>query len=103
MSIKDFTNWFKSITKSFDYEPMFKTLPLETEFKKEIVNRKVKNSQYVWTNYYVPMAVANIMKDKGVISNKDNKKVEYLANSMMFKDMADGKLNEFYIFTESEV
>lgn len=73
---------------------------LEKEFCAEIRKRKEKNSQIVWSHYYVPLAVREILEEKGNISEADNKRVELIANSLLFRDMADGKLNEFYKFVK---
>lgn len=73
---------------------------LEHEFSKEIRKRKEKNSQIVWSHYYVPLAVREILEEKGNISEADNKRVEFIANSLLFRDMADGILNEFYQFVK---
>ena len=73
---------------------------LEKEFCAEIRKRKEQNSQAVWSAYYIPLATAAIVREQGNITNKDVFKLECLANSLMFKDMADGKLNEFYQFVK---
>lgn len=75
---------------------------LERQFTNTVLLIKERNSQIVWSHYYVPLAVKEILrtlkKDESVLSAADNKRVEYMANSLMFRDMADGKLNEFYQF-----
>jgi hypothetical protein len=76
---------------------------LEKELSKEIKLRKNVNSQHVWNSYYIPIAAAEIIKKQGTLTKQDEFKLECLANSLMFKDLADGKLTEFYRFKESEV
>ena len=88
------------IVKSAGLEPPKPTL--EKQFLNEIQLRKNVNSQHVWSAYYIPIAAAEIIKEQGELKPADKFKLECLAISMMFKDMADGKLNEFYKFEEIE-
>lgn len=75
---------------------------LENLFAKEVKLRKEANSQHIYNAYYIPLACTQIIKEQGDITNADKYKLENLAMSLMFKDLAYGKLNEFYKF-ESEV
>lgn len=72
------------------------SIPLEKEFLKEVRKRKEANSERLWSSYYIPLATAAIVKENGRITPNDNFKLECLANSLMFKDMADGKIDELY-------
>ena len=98
--------FFKNILRElyyFDSNASKTNRTLEQELKREIRLRKEINSEHIWSSYYIPIATAEILKQQGCITAKDTFKLECLANSLMFKDMADGKLNEFYRFNESEV
>lgn len=88
-------------TNSF-VENAYKQLPLEKEFRLRVRAIKEVNSEHIWSSYYIPIATTEILKQQGCITAKDTFKLECLANSLMFKDMADGKLNEFYRFNEVE-
>lgn len=88
------------IVKSAGLEPPKPSL--EKQFINEIKLRKNVNSQHVWSAYYIPIAAAEIIKKQGSLTKQDEFKLECLANSLMFKDLADGKLNEFYRFKEIE-
>lgn len=92
--------FFKSLLERMENDVMFTGAPvaLEHELTSEIKKRKEQNSQAVWSAYYIPLATAAIVREQGTITKKDIFKLECLANSLMFKDMADGKLNEFYQF-----
>ena len=76
----------------------YKQIPLERQFLNEVKLRKHINSQHVWSSYYIPLAVRELISKQGSLSPTDNFKLECLANSMMFRDLADGKLNELYRF-----
>lgn len=76
---------------------------LERQFLNEVRLRKEVNSEHIWASYYIPLAAKEIIKETGTLTTDDKFRMEMLANSMMFKDMADGKLTEFYKFKESEV
>lgn len=75
-----------------------KHITLEKQFLNEVRLRKEINSQHVWSSYYIPLAVKEILGKQGCISSKDDFKLQCLANSMMFNDLYTGKLNEFYKF-----
>lgn len=76
---------------------------LERQFLNEVRLRKEINSEHIWCSYYIPLAAKEIIKEQGTITKQDNYKMEMLANSLMFKDMAYGKLTDLYRFKESEV
>lgn len=84
------------IAKSAGYQKPKPTL--ERQFLNEIRLRKEINSEHVWSSYYIPLACAEIVKEQGELKKEDKFRLECLANAMMFKDLADGKLNEFYKF-----
>lgn len=71
---------------------------LTSEFKKKVVTIKEKNSQIVFENYYLPKAMVEISQKEGFFGI--NQKTITLASSMMFKDLSDGTLDEFYKFTK---
>ena len=75
---------------------------LERQFLNEVRHRKEVNSEHVWCCYYIPLAAQKIIRKNGTITKKDEFKLQCLANSLMFKDMADGKLTDFYRFKEVE-
>ena len=98
-------NFFENIIRELDNFCVVKSAGLkpekpsiERQFLNEVRLRKELNSEHVWSSYYIPIACAEIVKAQGTITEKDKFKLECLANSLMFKDMADGKLNEFYQF-----
>jgi len=76
----------------------YKQISLERQFLNEVKLRKHINSQHVWSSYYIPLAARELISKQGSLSPTDNFKLECLANSMMFRDLADGKLNELYRF-----
>lgn len=76
----------------------YKHISLERQFLNEVKLRKHINFQHVWSSYYVPLAAKELLNKQGYLTANDNFKLECLANSMMFKDLADGKLNELYKF-----
>lgn len=79
-----------------------KRKPLEREFLQEVRRRKEYNSEQIWSCYYIPLAAKQIIKEQGTLTKADEYRLNCLANSMMFKDMADGKITELYRFAESE-
>lgn len=69
---------------------------LTNEFYKTVKSIKEKNSQALFNKYYLPRAVKEILsRDKYLTTNKQ---AFHLAVAMLNKDIADGKLNEFYKF-----
>lgn len=97
--------FFKDLLKKMELDPMFGGSPtqgLEKEFTRTVQKIKEKNSKTIWDAYYVPKAVSEILEKNQTVSALDDKKIILLAQSMMFRDLAEGKLNEFYKF-ESEV
>lgn len=95
--LKNFKKELKKINKLIS-EPE----SLEKEFHRKLIELKEQNSQIVWTHYYVPKATEQILIESGKVCSDDNKKIMYLANSLMFKDLADGTLTELYKFKENE-
>lgn len=79
-----------------------KRKPLEREFLQEVRRRKEYNSEQIWSCYYIPLAAKQIIKEQGTLTKADEYRLNCLANSMMFKDMADGVITELYRFAESE-
>jgi hypothetical protein len=98
----DFFNEIFKALNEFDVGTKGGKPTLEKQFLNEVKLRKNVNSQHVWSAYYIPIAAAEIIKKQGSLTKQDNFKLECLANSLMFKDLADGKLNEFYKFEEIE-
>lgn len=76
---------------------------LTVEFIKTVARIKERNSKIVWTHFYLPKAIKNILDNGGYLLSPDNKQVQTLATSMMLADLANGELTEFYRFKESEV
>ena len=76
---------------------------LEQQFLNEVRLRKEVNSEHIWAAYYIPLAAKEIIKETGTLTKDDKYRMEMLANSLMFRDMADGKLTDLYRFKESEV
>lgn len=87
--------FFKRFLKSC-YRHYLKRMSLEKQFNFEVIRRKERNSKKIWSCYYVPLAVHELLEQSGVIKDTDARKIEYLAQSLMFRDMADGKLDEFF-------
>ena len=69
---------------------------LTSDFRARVKSIKVKNSQAVWTHYYIPNAMWQVYKEDNYLGI--NPKVENLASANMFNDLASGKLDEFYRF-----
>lgn len=101
--------FFKKLLKEIDNLTTNVTSITEPSIERQFINevrlRKELNSEHLWRHYYVPLTVKQVLKENdGNISPADNKKVEYLAHSLMFKDMAYGKLSDYlYELNESEV
>ena len=75
---------------------------LERQFLNEVRLRKEVNSEHIWAAYYIPLAAKEIIKETGTLTKDDKYRMEMLANSLMFKDMADSKLTDLYRFKEVE-
>lgn len=75
---------------------------LTVDFIHRITKIKEENSQIVWTHYYLPKAIKQILKRDGYLLSTDSKAVQHLATSMMFADLSSGELTEFYRFRETE-
>lgn len=75
---------------------------LTAEFIKTVARIKERNSKIVWTHFYLPKAIKNILDNGGYLLSPDNKQVQTLATSMMLADLANGELTEFYRFRETE-
>lgn len=93
--------FFKKLLRELNSQHIKPTL--ERQFLNEVRLRKEINSEHIWSAYYIPLAARQIIREQGDLTKDDTFKMECLANSLMFKDMADGKLTEFYRFAESEV
>lgn len=59
---------------------------------------KERNSEIVFNNYYMPIAIKEILKKDGYLTN--GPVAVALASSYMLKDLANGVLDEFYRFKE---
>lgn len=95
--------FFKDLLKKMELDPMFggsQNQSLESEFTRTVRKLKEKNSKLVWDSYYIPKAVSEILKKENKLTINDDKRIVLLAQSMMFRDLADGTLNEFYKFDE---
>ena len=99
-------NFFKNLMNELDNFDMATTyrkqVALEKEFLAEVRKRKEFNSEQIWSCYYIPLAAKQIIKEQGTLTKADEYRLNCLANSMMFKDMADGVITELYRFAESE-
>lgn len=73
---------------------------LTADFIKSVIKIKERNSQIVWSHYYLPLAIKEILKRDGYLLSANHKEVQNLATSMMFKDLSDGTLTELYKFKE---
>lgn len=69
---------------------------LTEEFAKIVREKREKNSQELFNEYYLPMARKEILKTQNYLTT-DNQAF-HLAVSMLTKDIADGVLDEFYRF-----
>lgn len=69
---------------------------LTEEFKDRVQAIKERNSKAVWDCYYIPKAMVKVLKEDNYFGISP--KVENYATAEMFKDMAEGKLDEFYRF-----
>ena len=98
-------NFFNELNKELSKFTWFtnQTKPLEKEFTQTVQAIKERNSQIVWTHYYIPKAIKQILSRDGYLLSADSKAIQHLATSMMFADLSDGTLTEFYKFKESEV
>lgn len=95
--------FFKDLLKKMELDPMFagsQNQSLESEFTRTVRKLKEKNSKLVWDSYYIPKAVSEILAKENKLTVNDDKRIVLLAQSLMFRDLAEGKLNEFYKFNE---
>lgn len=81
---------------------VLENIGLTSEFNKEVLKRKEKNSKIVFTHYYVPLAIKTILTREGYLKNVNDFQVNNLATALLLRDLSDGTLNEFYKFTETE-
>ena len=97
-------NFFNELNKELNKFTWFvnQSKPLEKEFTQTAQAIKERNSQIVWTHYYLPKAIKNILDNGGYLLSPENKQVQTLATSMMLADLANGELTEFYRFRETE-
>lgn len=96
---------FKMIKYLRKLEPFNKVenKSLTAEFIKTVARIKERNSKIVWTHFYLPKAIKQILESEGYLMAPEMQKVQTLATSMMHADLANGELTEFYRFKESEV
>lgn len=97
-------NFFNELNKELNKFTWFvnQSKPLETEFTDTVRFIKERNSQIVWTHYYLPKAIKQILEREGYLMSPENRQVQTLATSMMLADLANGELTEFYRFREKE-
>lgn len=69
---------------------------LTEEFQKRIREIRERNSQAIFNNYYLPLARKEILKKDNYLTT--DKQAFHLAAALFNRDIADGKLNEFYQF-----
>lgn len=98
-------NFFNELNKELNKFTWFvnQSKPLEKEFTQTVHAIKERNSQIVWSHYYLPKAIKQILERDGYLLSANHKEVQHLATSLMFADLASGELTELYKFKESEV
>lgn len=72
------------------------------EFAEKVRRIKERNSRIVFDAYYMPLAIKEILTHDGYLTTINNDVAVNLAIAMLLKDLASGKLTEFYKFKESE-
>lgn len=90
----------KSLKRKVKIFNEMENVDLTNELKRKIHKIKETNSQIVFNAYYMPLAIKEILRTDGILTN--GPQAVTLATSMMLKDLADGVLNEFYKFKEVE-
>lgn len=88
----------KTLLRKIKYFNHIENKSLTLDFRQKVHSIKEKNSQIIWEHYYIPKAMLQVFKEDNYMGI--NKKVENLASANMFKDMANGKLDEFYRFVK---
>ncbi len=66
------------------------------EFERRIIEIKEVNSRIVYDTYYLPKAISAIFKEDNYLPTPRQAKPR--ATAMMFSDMANGVIDEFYRF-----
>ena len=89
---------FKRFLRKIKYFNHIENKSLTLDFRQKVHSIKEKNSQIIWEHYYIPKAMLQVFKEDNYMGI--NKKVENIASANMFKDMANGKLDEFYRFVK---
>lgn len=88
----------KTLLRKIKYFNHIENKSLTLDFRQKVHSIKEKNSQIIWEHYYIPKAMLQVFKEDNYMGI--NKKVENIASANMFKDMANGKLDEFYRFVK---
>lgn len=72
---------------------------LTAEFNAKVNQLREENSQYLYINHYIPLAVHQLVKTNKKLTNTSLKAV---ATQLLINDIAENNLDEFYRFKCSE-
>lgn len=101
--MKDFSKFFKDINDNIERSfPFLQPKPLETEFNNTVRFIKERNSQIVWSHYYIPLAIREILERDGYLLAAESRQVQHLALAKMHKDLSTGELTELYRFKDDD-
>ena len=82
--------------KYVPYFNQYENENLSENFKETVIAIKEKNSKRVFETYYIPKAITEILRESNLLAT--DSEVQQRATAMMFSDMANGILTEFYRF-----
>lgn len=68
---------------------------LTAEFNAKVNQLREENSQYLYINHYIPLAVHQLVKTNRKITNAS---LRAAATQLLINDLADNNLDEFYHF-----
>lgn len=95
--VEKFVEFYRGLMrKHFAEYNLFENDNMTEDFKKALIKIKEKNSQIVFESYYIPRAMSAILKEDGYLTTFQGAVPR--AQAMMFSDLANGILDEFYRF-----
>lgn len=74
---------------------------LTREFYRRTIFLKETNSKKIFENYYKPKAITEILKKDNYLTT-DSPQLTFKASALMFEDLANGVIDEFYLPREKE-
>jgi len=91
-----FINQIKQLLRRTGLVSKYENELLTINFQETVRRIKEKNSRIVFNAYYMPRAASAILKEQGYLATDNT--VFQRASTMMFMDLSNGTLTEFYKF-----